>query len=107
MSRYSSRLALVASAPINFEDNIFTVLEVPPAKVPVPVTLHVFSKRWANEFTAEREDIEQFRERLEHRWGKGLAKLYLGLSLRHHEALSDAEACAGIVIAARRSGAEM
>jgi DNA polymerase III subunit epsilon len=32
---------------------------------------------------------------------------YLGLSLKHHEALSDAEACAGIVIAARRSGAEI
>jgi DNA polymerase III subunit epsilon len=32
---------------------------------------------------------------------------YLGLSLNHHEALSDAEACAGIVIAARRSGAEI
>jgi DNA polymerase-3 subunit epsilon len=32
---------------------------------------------------------------------------YLGLPLKHHEALSDAEACAGIVIAARRSGAEI
>jgi DNA polymerase III subunit epsilon len=32
---------------------------------------------------------------------------YLGLSLNHHGALSDAEACAGIVIAARRSGAEI
>jgi DNA polymerase-3 subunit epsilon len=32
---------------------------------------------------------------------------YLGLSLNHHEALSDAEACAGIVIAACRSGAEI
>ncbi len=32
---------------------------------------------------------------------------YLGLRLKHHEALSDAEACAGIVIAARRHGAEI
>jgi hypothetical protein len=33
------------------------------------------SKRWPDEFNAQRKDIEQFRERLEHRWGKGLAKL--------------------------------
>jgi DNA polymerase-3 subunit epsilon len=32
---------------------------------------------------------------------------YLGLPLNHHEALSDAEACAGIIAAARRSGAEI
>jgi DNA polymerase-3 subunit epsilon len=32
---------------------------------------------------------------------------YLGLPLSHHAALSDAEACAGIVIAASRSGAEI
>jgi DNA polymerase-3 subunit epsilon len=32
---------------------------------------------------------------------------HLGLSLKHHEALSDAEACAGIVIAARQCGAEI
>jgi DNA polymerase III subunit epsilon len=32
---------------------------------------------------------------------------YLGLPLNHHEALSDAEACAGIVVAARRYGAEI
>jgi DNA polymerase-3 subunit epsilon len=32
---------------------------------------------------------------------------YLELPLNHHEALSDAEACAGIVIAARRSGSEI
>ena len=32
---------------------------------------------------------------------------YLGLRLNHHEALSDAEACARIVLAARRSGAEI
>ena len=31
----------------------------------------------------------------------------LGLPLRHHDALSDAEACAGIVLAARDSGAEL
>jgi DNA polymerase-3 subunit epsilon len=31
----------------------------------------------------------------------------LGLSLNHHKALSDAEACAGIVIAAFRCGAEI
>jgi DNA polymerase-3 subunit epsilon len=32
---------------------------------------------------------------------------YLGLSLNHHEALSDAEACAGIVIAALRCGTKI
>jgi DNA polymerase III subunit epsilon len=32
---------------------------------------------------------------------------HLGLRLNHHEALSDAEACAEIVIAARRCGAEI
>lgn len=32
---------------------------------------------------------------------------YLGLPLNHHEALSDAEGCAGIVVAASRSGAEI
>lgn len=32
---------------------------------------------------------------------------YLRLSLNHHEALSDAEACAKIVIAARRAGADI
>jgi DNA polymerase-3 subunit epsilon len=31
----------------------------------------------------------------------------LGLPLKHHDALSDAEACAGIVIAARKAGAEV
>jgi DNA polymerase III subunit epsilon len=31
---------------------------------------------------------------------------YLGLPITHHDALSDAEACAGIVVAAHRSGAE-
>ncbi len=32
---------------------------------------------------------------------------YLGLRLNSHDALSDAEACAGIVIAARREGSEI
>lgn len=32
---------------------------------------------------------------------------HLGLSLRHHEALSDAEACANILLAALRDGAEL
>lgn len=32
---------------------------------------------------------------------------HLGLRLNHHEALSDAEACAGIVLAARRCGADL
>ncbi|MBI4425063.1 MAG: 3'-5' exonuclease [Elusimicrobia bacterium] len=32
---------------------------------------------------------------------------HLGLSLNHHEALSDAEACAGIVLAALADGAEL
>jgi DNA polymerase-3 subunit epsilon len=32
---------------------------------------------------------------------------HLGLRLNHHDALSDAEACAGIVISAHRSGAEI
>jgi DNA polymerase III subunit epsilon len=32
---------------------------------------------------------------------------YLGLPIIHHDALSDAEACAGIVVAAHRSGAEI
>jgi DNA polymerase III subunit epsilon len=32
---------------------------------------------------------------------------HLGLPIRHHDALSDAEACAGIVVAARRFGAEI
>ena len=32
---------------------------------------------------------------------------HLGLSLKHHEPLSDAEACAGIVLAAKLDGAEV
>lgn len=32
---------------------------------------------------------------------------YLGMLVTHHDALSDAEACAGIVVAALRSGAEI
>src|SRR5215469_11061157 len=32
---------------------------------------------------------------------------YLGMPITHHDALSDAEACAGIVIAALRSGTEI
>jgi DNA polymerase-3 subunit epsilon len=47
-----------------------------------------------------------------HAWGIRPTSLsivcrHLGLRLNHHEALSDAEACAAIVIAARRSGAEI
>jgi Family of unknown function (DUF5677) len=39
------------------------------------------SKRWPDEFKAQQEDIEQFRERLERRWGKGLAKLRMLLTI--------------------------
>jgi Family of unknown function (DUF5677) len=39
------------------------------------------SKRWADEFKAQLQDIEQFRERLEDRWGKGLARLRMLLTI--------------------------
>jgi hypothetical protein len=48
-------------------------------------TAHLFykslSKRWPNEFKAQQEDVAQFRKRLEHRWGKGLAKLRMLLTI--------------------------
>ena len=45
-----------------------------------------------------------------HTWGIRPTKLpdvcrHLGLPLRHHDALSDAEACANIVLSAIREGA--
>ena len=39
------------------------------------------AKRWSVEYKAQQEDIEQFRGRLEHRWGKGLAKLRMLLTI--------------------------
>lgn len=39
------------------------------------------AKRWSVEHKAQKEDIEQFRGRLEHRWGKGLAKLRMLLTI--------------------------
>ena len=40
-----------------------------------------------------------------HPTGLSIVCSHLGLRLNHHEALSDAEACAAIVLAARESGA--
>ena len=39
--------------------------------------------------------------------GLSIVSRYLGMPVIHHDALSDAEACAGIVVAALRSGAEI
>ena len=39
------------------------------------------AKRWSVESKAQKEDIEQFRGRLEHRWSKGLAKLRMLLTI--------------------------
>jgi len=39
--------------------------------------------------------------------GLSTVSRYLGMPMTHHDALSDAEACAGIVIAALRSGTEI
>jgi DNA polymerase III subunit epsilon len=39
--------------------------------------------------------------------GLSIVSRYLGMPVTHHDALSDAEACAGIVVAALRSGAEI
>ena len=39
------------------------------------------SKRWPEEFTARQGDVEVFRKRLEHRWGKPLGKLRMLLAI--------------------------
>jgi hypothetical protein len=39
------------------------------------------SKRWLEEFTAHQADVEAFKERLEHRWGKPLGKLRMLLAI--------------------------
>ena len=43
--------------------------------------LNSLSKRWPEEFQAQRADMDAFRERLERRWGKGLGRLRMLLTI--------------------------
>jgi hypothetical protein len=43
--------------------------------------LKFLSKKWPEEFVAHQADMEAFKERLEHRWGKALGKLRMLLAI--------------------------
>jgi DNA polymerase-3 subunit epsilon len=84
----------IASHSISFDRRVLEsccrAAKIPPPEIPYVCTVNLARRVW---------DIRP----------TSLSNVcrYLGLPLNQHEALSDAEACAGIVVAARQSGAEI
>lgn len=84
----------IASHSVSFDRRVLEsccrAAKIPPPEIPYVCTVKLARRVW---------DIRPT--------SLSIVCRYLGLPLNHHEALSDAEACAGIVVAARRSGAEI
>jgi len=84
----------IASHSVSFDRRVLEsccrAAKIPPPEIPYVCTMKLARRIWdihpTNLFSVCR---------------------YLGLPLNHHEALSDAEACAGIVVAALRDGAKI
>lgn len=63
-----------------FKDELAGVLAKSADDIAV-VMYNSLSKKWPEEFQAQEADMAAFRSRLEHRWGKGLAKLRMLLTI--------------------------